>query len=1169
MQTKVVSESGRSRGGWILAGIFLLQTLAPSAPGQIVLPIDPPLPATASVVILHPKAGAQLAAPGPVVIEALAVDPAGDIRHVDFYANEKLIGGSDYLLRIATIPGRPIPHRLEWRDVSPGAYRLVAKAKDTLGHAVESGPVEFTVVTHSAAGVALIPRGSVWRYSNDGQDLGDRWRAPDFDDSRWLSGPGPLGYGDGDEATVTRSSGTPHPITAYFRREFEVPDDVTWNRLILHVLRDDGVVVYLNGQEIWRDNLPDGPIDFGTLAEEATDRENDYRTTTVPIRALVTGRNVLSVAVHQASPASSDLGFDLALSGITISSEPSEPAQVSVVAAWPATSEPRPEARIAPGRFVLRRTGSFASELEVRVAYAGTARPGIDYQKTPETVKIPAGQSEADLLIAALDDDEVEGTETVVVELLPDPSAGALPRYVIDPKQGRAEVTIQDADQPATATLRLTAPTPGTRFPEGETIGIEAVAIDPRGYIPRVEFYDGEERLGASEITFIVAPPDGSPIHHSFEWKGAKAGPHRLLAKARTSAGQEVVSPAVSILVGEAPPQVVLEVVTKDGEAAEPDPNGQADPGVFVIRRSGGPQEVAVTAHFRLTGEARNGVDYRRVEGEAPLKAGEDSVEVVIDPLADGRTEGPEAVVLTLIAAPCIAIFPPPPECYAIGPAESAKLIIRDGTGAPNQSPRVAITSPRQGSVFTEGTPIRVKAEATDPDGQMRKLAVHDGERLLGSGPEGTLSIDWSDASPGMHKLTALATDDRGTESRSIPVVLYVREKAERAFVRRALPPAYLPEGAFEVRLLATPPRAGHAWAVEDTPPSGWAVGDISEGGAYDAALGRVKFGPFTDARERQLSYRVTPKPDAAGPQKFEGTSSLDGVTYPVGGQDTVLPAGERHPADTTAPEKSISANELTAYAAAWKQGETWGDPPASIPLSYVTRAGFLWRSGEAYRFDPTQGAPPECWVPAGPPGPSLAATPPSTRGHAVRRPPVVWKPGRADQVVLELNPPPGTLAVAVEETVPNGWRVREVSDDGRYEPETRRIRWGLFYGETPRRLTYLASPLEDAACTGTFEGFASFDGKDVEIQGVRHAGASDESTRLRIAGSHRSANGKLRFRVEAPVDQVFVVEATSDLATWTEIDARVFTGEEIEVNDPADVAGVAQRYYRLRPVGR
>ena len=49
----------------------------------------------------------------------------------------------------------------------------------------------------------LVPKGSVWKYLDDGTDQGTAWREPEFDDSRWKSGPAQLGYGETDQATTS------------------------------------------------------------------------------------------------------------------------------------------------------------------------------------------------------------------------------------------------------------------------------------------------------------------------------------------------------------------------------------------------------------------------------------------------------------------------------------------------------------------------------------------------------------------------------------------------------------------------------------------------------------------------------------------------------------------------------------------------------------------------------------------------------------------------------------------------------------------------------------------------------------------------------------------------------------------------------------------------------
>ncbi|MBL9126011.1 MAG: CotH kinase family protein, partial [Verrucomicrobiales bacterium] len=105
----------------------------------------------------------------------------------------------------------------------------------------------------------LVRSGQVWRYLADGVAPGDAWSQVGFQDGSWQSGPSPLGYGDGDEATTVpfvdadpNQAGIQKNPTTYFRTSFAVADPAAFSRLRLTLTYDDGAAVYLNGVEIAR-----------------------------------------------------------------------------------------------------------------------------------------------------------------------------------------------------------------------------------------------------------------------------------------------------------------------------------------------------------------------------------------------------------------------------------------------------------------------------------------------------------------------------------------------------------------------------------------------------------------------------------------------------------------------------------------------------------------------------------------------------------------------------------------------------------------------------------------------------------------------------------------------------------------------------------------------------
>lgn len=164
----------------------------------------------------------------------------------------------------------------------------------------------------------LISREQVWKYSDTGTDLGTSWRSSAFNDSGWKSGQAEFGYGDGDENTVVDYGGLINNryITTYFRKNFVLSNITDVTDLTLSLKCDDGAVIYLNGNEIHRNNMPSGTIGFGTTASTSVAGAEEFTFHTFPVDKdyLVNGTNSIAVEVHQAAASSSDLSFDLELS---------------------------------------------------------------------------------------------------------------------------------------------------------------------------------------------------------------------------------------------------------------------------------------------------------------------------------------------------------------------------------------------------------------------------------------------------------------------------------------------------------------------------------------------------------------------------------------------------------------------------------------------------------------------------------------------------------------------------------------------------------------------------------------------------------------------------------------------------------------------------------------
>ena len=163
----------------------------------------------------------------------------------------------------------------------------------------------------------LISPGSDWKYNDSGSNLQTAWRAPGYNEASWLSGFAQLGYGDGGESTVLSYGGNSSNryITYYFRRSFTVADPAAIAGLTLRLIRDDGCVIYLNGAEVLRSNMPSGTVTYSTLASTAISGADESAWQQAPLdpSLLVAGTNVIAVEIHQQSASSSDISFDLEL----------------------------------------------------------------------------------------------------------------------------------------------------------------------------------------------------------------------------------------------------------------------------------------------------------------------------------------------------------------------------------------------------------------------------------------------------------------------------------------------------------------------------------------------------------------------------------------------------------------------------------------------------------------------------------------------------------------------------------------------------------------------------------------------------------------------------------------------------------------------------------------
>jgi len=185
----------------------------------------------------------------------------------------------------------------------------------------------------------------------------------------------------------------------------------------------------------------------------------------------------------------------------------------------------------------------------------------------------------------------------------------------------------------------------------------------------------------------------------------------------------------------------------------------------------------------------------------------------------------------------------------------------------------------------------------------------------------------------------------------------------------------------------------------------------------------------------------------------------------------------DEHPADTNGDGKLV-IGEVTAYGAAWKQGTNWSIEPNPIPVSYVTRAGYLWRIGETYHR--VTGDCPACWMgglSADGIAAELAADPGTRPSWATAEIVGAFSPGGTFRVTITVTPPVGALAWAVEDRPPAGWRVTNISAGGAWDIGSGAVKWGVTSGDGPQTLEYTVRVPLTSTASPSFSGTVSCDG--------------------------------------------------------------------------------------------
>src|SRR5690606_35645876 len=280
----------------------------------------------------------------------------------------------------------------------------------------------------------------------------------------------------------------------------------------------------------------------------------------------------------------------------------------------------------------------------------------------------------------------------------------------------------------------IAAPTDNSAFAEGTTITIRANASDSDGTVTKVEFYDGSTKLGEDT---------SSP--YTFDWKGATPGTHSITVKVTDDDNASTTSTAVKItVVGNSNQEPTVSITS-------PATNSEFTQGATItLRANASDSDGSVVKVEFYNGSTKIGEDT-----SSPY-----TFEWVNAPIGDNRVQAKAT-----------------DDKGATSTSSTVRIVVNADT---NEAPVVALSSPSNNSTHTEGSPITLRATATDKDGTIKKVEFYQRTNKLGEDTTEPYSLSWDNARVGTYIITARATDNKDAVGVSAPLSIHVQAPANQ-----------------------------------------------------------------------------------------------------------------------------------------------------------------------------------------------------------------------------------------------------------------------------------------------------------------------------------------------------------------------------------------------------
>ena len=692
-----------------------------------------------SVYIYSPTNGSMFLSPANLKLYARAVETAGTVATVEFFANNLSLGvvSNSSQMVFSNISSAPL-FPLTWSNVSTGTYALKAVATDMNGNSSTSSVVGISVVTNFPPPV-LHPSVAIYSPAN-----GSTYLAPTNVNiyARAVESNGAIAtvtfyansinlgvVSNGSQMVVSNISSVPvfpltwlNPPAGSFALK-AVATDTNGNSATSSVVN---ITITTN--------VPPPPnIPFLVAFWYPTNGQTFVAPANVGVHARVTDSNVVQTIQYFANGGS--IGIVTNTGGVLLTnSTQGNPFFLS----W---------SNVLAGSYALTAvatdsTGNTATSSVVNITvtnvppvighpsvYIYSPPNGATYH-TPTNVNIYARAVESPGMVASVEffannlslgvvpnSSQLIVSNISSVPVFPftwsNPAAGSYALKVIATDTNgytatSSVVNIYVLTNPPPPVIPFAVafwyPTNGQMFLAPANIGVHARVTDSN-VVETVEYFANGNSIGIVSNTsgvLLTNTTTGNPFF--LDWSNVPAGAYALTAVALDSAGNSATSAPVNVyVVTNLPP--VITIYATDPVAIEGTnyinwyyPTSSissyvsnyvsgANTATFLVHRSGA-TNTDLTVYYSIGGTAINGEDYAELPGSVMVSAGKSYALITIDPLddSDSSYRHYDTVKLALLAPP---VAYNSPDFYSIGSPGQAGAIILEENFLPIAQPLI------------------------------------------------------------------------------------------------------------------------------------------------------------------------------------------------------------------------------------------------------------------------------------------------------------------------------------------------------------------------------------------------------------------------------------------------------------------------------------------------